>query len=162
MKSRDTEPLSTVQAYQYALRLLTARDYTSHKLRQKLLARQVTAPEAETVLMRLTTEGWLDDHRFAERFAESALLSGRFFGPRLKMEMRRRGVPYDLADKTVGRMQGEYDEVTEIRSVLEHHYPDFSFTVATDREKRRVFSYLQRRGFSGSNIREALREQGRD
>ena len=162
MKSRDTEHLSTVQAYQYALRLLTARDFTSHKLRQKLLARQISEPDAEAVLLRLTTEGWLDDHRFAERFAESALLSGRFFGPRLKMEMRRRGVPYDLADNIAGRMQGEFDEVTEIRSLLERHYPDFSFAVANEREKRRVFSYLQRRGFSSSNIREALRAQGQD
>lgn len=159
MKLRDTEPPTVEQAYQYALRLLGARDYTSLKLRQKLFARSIIESDVEVVIKRLNTEGWLNDNRFAERFTESVLLSGRFFGQRLQMELRRRGVSKELAAETAGRMQQEYDEIKEMRSVLERHYPGFSFDTATNREKRRVIAYLQRRGFSSSAIGEALHKR---
>jgi len=156
LKSRNTEQAPLDRAYQYALRLLTGRDYTALKLGRKLRAREFSEEDAEAVVMRLTAEGWLDDRRFAERFAESALSTGRFFGPRLRLEMRRRGVSAELVAEVMGRMQGEHDEGDELRSVLERRFPGFVFADASDREKRRVIAFLQRRGFSGSSIRDAL------
>ena len=143
MKSKNTEELSLERAYQYALRLLTGRDYTSLKLGQKLRTREFDEADVEAVVIRLTTEGWLDDRRFAERFAESALGNGRFFGPRLRLEMRRRGVPGELVAEVVGRMQGEHDEGEEMRSMLERRYPGFVFADASDREKRRVIAFIR-------------------
>lgn len=158
MKSRNTEQPSPERAYLYAVRLLTGRDYTTLKLGQKLRAREYSETDIETALARLTAEGWLNDLRFAERFAESALANGRFFGPRLRLEMRSRGVPYELITEVVGRMQGEDDEKNGVRSLLERRYPGFSFPDATDRERRRVIAFLQRRGFSAGSIRDAMRE----
>jgi regulatory protein len=135
-----------VRAYQYALKLLAARDYTSAMLKTKLCAREFNEADADTVVTRLSTEGWLDDRRFAERFAESALAAGRFFGPRLRMELRRRGVPAELVEDVLGRLQGEHDDQEGARSLLERRFPNFSFTTANDREKRRVITFLQRRG----------------
>ncbi len=157
MKSRDTEQPGVEQGYQYALRLLAARDYTTLKLGHKLLARGLKEADIEAVLARLTEKGLLNDQRFAERFAESTVLSGRFFGTRLKLEMRRRGIPCGLADEIAGRMNGACDEVEEMNALLERRYPGFSFAEATDRDKRRVISYLQRRGFSSSVINKVLR-----
>ncbi len=162
LKSRNTEPLSPERAYQYALRLLTGRDYTALKLGQKLRAREFCEADVEAVVVRLTAEGWLDDRRFAERFAEMALSAGRFFGPRLRLEMRRRGVPAELVAEIVGRIQGEHDEGEELWSTLERRFPGFVFAEASDREKRRVIAFLQRRGFSGGGIRDALRDRSRE
>jgi regulatory protein len=157
LRSRNTEQAPLEQAYHCALRLLTGRDYTALKLGQKLRAREFSEEDVEAVVMRLTAEGWLDDRRFAERFAESAVGNGRFFGPRLRLEMRRRGVPAELVAEVVGRMQVEHDEGEEMRSVLERRYPGFAFADAPDREKRRVIAFLQRRGFSVGSIRDAMR-----
>ena len=159
MKSRNTEQAPLERAYQYALRLLTGRDYTALKLGQKLRAREFSEEDVEAVVMRLTTEGWLDDRRFAERFAESALSRGRFFGPRLRLEMRRRGVSAELVAEVVGLMQDEHNEGEELRSVLERRFPGFVFADASDREKRRVIAFLQRRGFSGGSIRDVLNKR---
>jgi len=158
LKSRSTEPPSPEQAYRYALRLLTGRDYTSLKLKQKLLAREFGETDTEAVLARLTAEGWVNDRRFAERFAEAAVGSGRFFGPRLRLEMRRRGIPPDLIAEVVGQMRGEHDEGEQLRSLLERRYPGFAFADATDRERRRVIGFLQRRGFSVAAIRGVMCE----
>ena len=158
MRSRSSEPSSAEGAYRYAVRLLAARDYTLLKLKRKLLDREFSETDSESAVMRLLAEGWLNDRRFAERFAEAAQASGRFFGPRLRLEMRRRGIPAELINEVVGRIGGEHDEEEGLRSLLERRFPGFSFAAATDRERRRVIGFLQRRGFSSGAIRGVMRE----
>ena len=113
--------------------------------------------DIEAVITRLQREGWLDDVRYAERFAESALSSGRYYGARLRMEMRRRGFTADVIDATLVPLLAESDEISEARSAAERRYPGFSYSAASDRDKRRLVSFLQRRGFGFSAIMRALR-----
>ena len=159
LKSRNTEPLSSDQVYQYALRLLTGRDYTVARIRQKLASREVVESDQDTVILRLQREGWLDDRRYAERFAESALSSGRYYGVRLRLEMRRRGFAPDIVNDTLAPLLAESDEISEVRSAAERRYPGFSYSAANDRDKRRVVGFLQRRGFRLSSIMRALRAE---
>jgi regulatory protein len=154
---KSSETLTPERAYQYALRLLAGRDYASSKLRGKLAARDISEKDVEATILRLQGEGWLDDRRYAERFAESALSTGRFYGPRLRMEMRRRGVPADLVDEILKRVLEEHDEVDELRLIIDRRYPGFVFSDAGDKEKRRVITWLQRRGFGISLVVQALR-----
>jgi len=154
---RSSEPSSPERAYLYALRLLTARDYTAARLREKLHGRGFDDSDVEAALGRMVTEGWVDDHRFAERFAESALASGRYYGRRLQQEMRRRGVQPELVAEVLGRVLMEYDETEEVRAIVDRRFNGFSFSSASDREKRRTIGFLQRRGFSLSAILQALR-----
>lgn len=157
MRSRNSEPSSPERAYQHALRLLTARDYTVVRLREKLQGRGFAEADVEAALGRMESESWVDDRRFAERFAEAALASGRYYGPRLRMEMRRRGVPPEMAAEVLGRVLVERDETEEVCAIVERRFSGFSFFTASDREKRRTVAFLQRRGFSMSAIMRALR-----
>lgn len=159
MKSRNTEPLTPDQAYLYVLRLLTGRDYTVAGICRKLAARNVAEQDVESVIHRLQHEGWLDDSRYAERFAASALASGRYYGARLRMEMRRKGFPAEVVDDTLAPLLEERDELSEVRSAVERRYPGFSYVAASDRDKRRVVGFLQRRGFGFSAIMQALRAE---
>jgi regulatory protein len=157
--SRNIELLSAEKAYQYALRLLTGRDYTVAKIRHKLVVREVGEQDLEAVVSRLQREGWLSDMRYAERFAESALSSGRYYGVRLRMEMRRRGFSAEVVRDTLAPLLAESDEISEARSAAERRYPGFSYSAASDRDKRRVIGFLQRRGFGFSAIMRALRTE---
>lgn len=159
MKSKNTEPLSADRAYQYALRLLTGRDYSVAGIRQKLAAREVAEPDREAVLLRLQREGWLDDRRYAGRFAESALSTGRYFGARLRGEMRRRGFSPDVVSEAVEPLLAGIDEISEVKSAAERRYPGFFYSTATDRDRRKVIGFLQRRGFGFSAIMRALRAE---
>ncbi len=157
LKSRSSEPSSPERAYLYALRILTARDYTVSRLQEKLRGRDFDLADIETALGRLVSEGWVDDRRFAERFAESALASGRYYGARLRQEMRRRGLPSELVSEVLGQLLADHDEVEEVCAIVEHRFSGFSFSAASDKEKRRAVGFLQRRGFSLSAIMRALR-----
>ncbi len=157
--SKNIEPLTADKVYQYALRLLTGRDYTVARIRQKLAAREVARQDLEEAVSRLQREGWLNDARYAERFAEAALSSGRYYGARLRMEMRRKGFSADVVSETVAPLLAESDEISEVRSAAERRYPGFSYSAANDRDKRRVVGFLQRRGFGFSAIMRALRAE---
>ena len=157
MTSKNSEPSSPERAYLAALRLLNARDYTTARLSEKLAGRGFDREHVEDTVDRLAREGWVNDRRFAERFAGSALDSGRYFGVRLRQEMRRRGIPADLVAGVLGELLADRDETGEVRQILERRFSGFSFSAASDREKRRVVGYLQRRGFSLSAILSALK-----
>lgn len=154
---RNSEPSTPERAYLYALRLLTARDYTVARLREKLRGREFDEVDIEAALGRMISEGWVDDRRFAERFAESALESGRYYGPRLRQEMRRRGLLPELVSEVLGHVVLDRDETAEVRAIVERRFNGFSFCSASDRDKRRTIGFLQRRGFSLSAILRALR-----
>jgi len=154
---KGIEPLRSDKAYPYALRLLTGQDYTVAGIRKKLALRQVADEDIDDTILRLQREGWLDDHRFAARFAESALGSGRYYGVRLRLEMRRRGFTADVVGEVLAPLDMESDELSEVRSAAERRSPGFSFSEASDRDKRRMVGFLQRRGFGFSAIMRALR-----
>jgi len=157
LTSRNTEQQDTGSGYRYALRLLAGRDYTRSAILTKMAARDVAPSDAEQVVERLQQEGWLDDRRYAERFAAAAVSSGRFFGARLRQEMSRRGFEPAVVGEVLKEVFAEHDEPTAVRLILQNRYPQFSFSRADDREKRRVVGYLQRRGFGFSAIMQALR-----
>jgi regulatory protein len=154
---KSFESSSPERAYLHALRLLNARDYSVVRLREKLCGKGFNDTDIDAAIGRMVAEGWVDDRRFAQRFAESALASGRYYGPRLWQEMRRRGLQAELVSEVLGRLLTEHDETEEVRAIIDRQFSNFSFPTASDREKRRVVGFLQRRGFSLSAIICALR-----
>lgn len=158
MKLKSTEPDSWQEAWKYALRLLNARDYTSQRLLGKLTDKGYDPAAAEQAIARLQQEGWLNDSRFALRFAEAAVAAGRYFGARLRLEMKRRGFPPDIIATTLEQVTEQHAAMDEIRSLLERRYGRFSYHSAADREKRRVLGYLQRKGFALSDILTCLKQ----
>lgn len=160
MKLRSTDSSSSRQAYLYALRLLNARDYSEARLREKLRGKGFDETDIDAALGQMVSEGWVNDLRFAERFAESALACGRYYGPRLRQEMRRRGLSPELVSEVLGRVLGEHDQAEEVRTIIDRRFSGFSYSTASDREKRRAAGFLQRRGFSLSVIMAGLRAAG--
>ena len=128
-------------------------------MRKKLALRQIAEQDIEPAILRLQREGWLDDHRFAARFAESALASGRYYGVRLRLEMRRRGFTSDVVEEVLAPLLAENDEHSEVRSAAERRSPGFSYSEASERDRRRMVGFLQRRGFGFSVIMRALRTE---
>jgi regulatory protein len=160
--SKNSDQSSSERAYLCALRLLTSRDYTELRLREKLGKREFCTPHIDAALVRLVSEGWVDDRRFAERFAESALASARYYGPRLRQEMRRRGVSKEIVSEVLCRVCEDHDEADDIRQIMSRRFSAFSFSTASDKEKRRTVGFLQRRGFGLSAIMQVLRTSGNE
>ncbi len=130
-------------------------------MREKLCGKGFDPSNADEALDRMVAEGWVNDRRYAERFAETSLGGGRFYGARLRQEMRRRGISPELTADVLCAVMQEHDEHRDIQAVCERRFSAFSFDGASEKDKRRVIGYLQRRGFGFSAIMKALKNPER-
>jgi regulatory protein len=140
-----------------ALRTLARRDHSTAELARKLRDGGIAPPLVEDVINRLQESGYLDDRRFARQWADSAVRSGRGYGPRLRLELQRRGVADEIIAEVLGEVNAEYGEAEMLAALLARKFAGFTPATAPDREKRRVLNYLQRRGFSPAAIMDYFR-----
>ena len=84
------------EIYAYALKLLRARDYSTHRLRLKLEQRFENVPQ--DVIERLRSERFLNDRRFAENFVRSRTRKGRL---QLEIDLRHHGVAPDIVREVI-------------------------------------------------------------
>jgi regulatory protein len=145
------------KAYAAALRMLTRRDHSRAELAGKLAAKGFPEAVVTELLERLIALGYLDDRRFARQWGGAAARSGRGIGPRIALELRRRGIADDTVREVLAEISAEYAEGDLLREQMHRRYAAFDPLTATDREKARIFSYFRRRGFSGGAIAAALR-----
>jgi regulatory protein len=149
---RNTESDPKRDALSVALAILSRRDMSSAELVRRLAVKGFAGDLAEETACHLRKAGYLDDRRFARRWAESAILNGRGFGPRLRFELSRQLVPADIASEVLSALAEEFDELETLSAILERKFSGFDAASASDREKRRVMQYFQRRGFSTAAI----------
>ena len=154
---RSTEVDARKQALAVAMGMLARRDMSSTELLRRLAGKGFSDELSEETVYRLRESGYLDDRRFARLWAESAIRNGRGFGPRLRLELARQRVPEEIATEVLDSLSAEYDEMETLASLLARKFSGFTPSSASDREKRRVLQYLQRRGFSTAAIFQAFR-----
>lgn len=145
------------RALDCAIRALARRDHSEEELRRKLREKEYAAEIIGEVVAKLTRLGYLDDRRFARSWAESAIRNGRGYGPRLRLELNRRGVSAEIQQEVLEELGETYDESETLAALLARKFPGFAPGSATEKEKRRIVSYLQRRGFSLGRIFNQLR-----
>ena len=145
------------RAFSVALRMLARRDATVAEIERRLNDKGIASPLIDETVVHLQEKGFLDDRRFARQWAESAIRSGRGFGPRIRLELERRGVPPDIVAEELAGLAGEYEELELISALLAKKFQGFAAANATDREKHRVMQYFKRRGFSTAAIIQAFR-----
>lgn len=145
---KDSEKPGAADIYLRALNLLTRRDHTTAELKRKLAIRGFAADSTAGLLAQLTEEGYLDDKRFAERWTESAMRNGRGYGLRILQELQKRGISREIATEAVAAATAEYPELDSLAAIVSKRFSAFDPAAAPTKEKQRVYSYLQRRGFS--------------
>lgn len=135
-----------------SLRILALRDHSEWELRRKLREKGYPQQEIGESVERLKELGYLDDARFARLFASSALRNGRGYGARLKAELAKRGVAAEIVAATLAELAEQFSESELLKEMIERRFSRFDPETATEKEKRRVVGYLQRKGFPLSAI----------
>lgn len=109
--STDTWEMGpAAQAQGICLRLLTARPRSRAELAEALRRRGVPEEVGEPVLDRLRDVGLIDDAAFAELAVHSAHRHRGLGRRALRTELRRRGVPSEIADHAVAAVRSEDEE----------------------------------------------------
>ena len=154
----DRSRSSASDAFAAALRLLTRRDRSETELRDKLRQFGFSVSAIDGAMEKCREYGYLDDRRYATERARSLMRSGRGVGPKILLDLRRRGIDEGVARQSLETAENEFFRGQILRDLLERRFPSFDYVTADDRERRRVVGFFQRRGFSMEQIFAILRE----
>ncbi len=130
---------------------LDRADHTEKGLYDKLLRGGFTKESAAKVVARFIEVGLIDDRRFAENYAERLAVSN-YSKREILQKLTLKGVPYAVAKEVLETENN--DELDKIKNLLEKKYQT---KLQKDGGAQKVFAALSRKGFSYSQIREALK-----
>ncbi len=143
-----------------ALRILGRRDHSEAELRQKLERYDFPTAAIDEAIERCYSYNYLNDERYAQAKSREMLRNGRGVGPRILLELRRRGINENLAHEALQSASEEIPPEDVFLQQLERRFAGFSYTEASDKERRRVVGYFQRRGFDLGTIFSLLKKTG--
>jgi regulatory protein len=135
------------EIYEHAIKLLARRDYSVAELRKKLETRFGAAPQE--VLDQLLQKRYLDDRRYAERYAARKKLRGP---ARLRAELETRGVHSSTVEEILSNAT-----IPSPEDALKARMTDWNLSAPLrPRDAARLFRALVRLGYDEDAIREVL------
>lgn len=144
-----TAGLRSRQMRERALELLSRKPQSRRELTRKLNEWGAGPEEADAVCDRMEELGYLDEAAYAARIVE--VYSARGFGEKkLRDELYRRGVPREEWDEALARVE---DSTQAIDDFLQKKLTGWT---GDRKQLQKVTAALARRGFSWSDIRDAL------
>lgn len=144
-----------------ALKLLGVRQRSGAELRQRLQEKGFPPADVEQVVQDLIAQGLLDDVRFADALVEEAIRKkpvGRRF---LRVKLRQRGVPDEIAEGALERLLPPERELQLALSAARKKRSELrrrGFPAEGSEADARVIRALTAWGFSFETIRAALGE----
>ena len=144
------------RAVELAYRSISRRDRTVAEVRAFLERKHVEPEPLGHALGELAEGGWLDDARFAQRFAEDKRTIERWGGERIERELRRRGVPEEAIEAAAGEQDRDQELTAAVEILTQKAGP-----LDGDRERDRAWRLLVRKGYEPELAYEAVRECGR-
>ncbi len=154
-KSKDSNSFSA------ALRLLTRRDRSETELRQKLKQFGFSLSAIETAIEKCREYNYLDDNRYAVERARILMRNGRGVGSKVLFDLRRRGIDETIASRALEAAESEFPTDQILQEQVSRRFATFSYSNASDRERRRVIGFFQRRGFPLEQIFSILKDNSK-
>jgi regulatory protein len=147
-----------LETYDRALNMLAARGRASADLRRVLVRKGEPADQVNAAIARLEDAGFLDDAMFARQFTRSKAVGGGLSRRRVQQELSKRGVARDVSSTAINEVFVEegVDEAVSIERVARKKVRSLGGVDAATR-KRRLYSFLARRGYDSADISRVLR-----
>lgn len=145
------------RAIDLAYKALNRRERTVVELRTYLEGKRVEPEAIEYVIAEVSSAGFLDDVRFAARFADDKRTLERWGSERIRLDLTRRGVSADIVEATVGA-QERSGELEAALSLLAERMPE---APTDDRGRDRAWRMLVRKGYEPELAYDAVRAHSR-
>ena len=139
------EPGSRAAAYRAAIRLLEHQDRTVADLRKRLTARGFDADVVVDTLDRLQRDGFVNDARYAERYASSMRELRGYGARRIQLELSRRGVDQELVASASSVARA--DEQATADALALKRAQRLPSDMPREQALRRLAGHLSRKGF---------------
>lgn len=151
---RLVDEVVSKRATKRAMHLLERMDRTEHQLREKL--RNGGYPEecVDAAIAYVKQYHYIDDLRYACTYVR--LYQDRLSRLQIKMKLAQKGIDRGLIEQA---LEEEYEtqEIEQIYRLLEKR--NYVAGQTDEKEYRRTYQYLMRRGFKSTEITKAMRER---
>lgn len=150
------EAAGSRRAFNSALNSLDYRDHSEKEIRAKLM-RKHGAEYVDEAVEKLIELDLINDRRYAENYSRELFEHKKFGKIRIKSELIAKGIASDIASETVNSLfeDEEPDNIQRIVDIIEKKYYN---RINDEVGRKKVFSALQRMGYTFSDIREAMSE----
>ena len=138
-----------------AMHLLERMDRTEAELYAKLKRDLYPEDIIEIAMRYVKSFGYIGDKGYARRFVESR--QGSKSKLEIKMSLLQKGISKEIVSEVLEAYYDGQDESMAIQRLLDKKR--FSTETATEEEKRKIYGYLMRKGFSYEEIRRVIKEQ---
>ncbi|GJY68661.1 regulatory protein RecX [Tanacetum coccineum] len=149
------------EAEKIATGLLATRAYTALELKKKLLGKKFSLEVANAVISDFQNRGFINDYLYAESFSRSRWSSSSWGPRRIKQALSKKGVNDSDAQKAIKLVfeDGESgdDQISRIglsKASMDHLVTQASKqwlrskNLPSEKQKSRIITWLQYRGFS--------------
>jgi regulatory protein len=151
---RATDPQAQLQeALDLSFSYLGHRDRTVAEVRRHLERKRVEPAAIDGALAELGRLGYLDDARYARRFAEDRRRLDVWGAERIERRLVALGVPPELAAAAIGADDDHY----ELSAAVELLGRRIGRPPETDRDRERALGLLARRGYDLELAYDAVR-----
>lgn len=149
--------LQVSHAVDLAFRCLNRRDRTVLEVRRYLEGKRVEPAAIDEAINHLLQQGYLDDARYAQRFAEDKRRLDHWGADRIARRLAANGVAREHVDRALSAASRE-DELHGALTLLRRRFPHPPETL---RDRRRALDALLRRGHDPEVAHDALRAHAR-
>lgn len=142
------------RAFTIGLRFASYQPRTTSEVKRRLRQENIPVSVQEQVVKKLAKTGWLDDAKYARRYAQAKQRKGWSLR-HISAALREKGVEYAFIQDALQSMP-EASEQEVLRQILRKKYAHRD--LSDEKEFERTVQALCRRGFSIRDVLSALRE----
>jgi len=154
---RRPRKLAAQELFEYAVKCLAARIYSTGDLTAKLRLRAANPPDVSAAIERLKEVGYLNDRHFAETFAAARVANDGFGKIRVLTDLRRHRIPGELAEEAAIQALDGKSEAELIEAWIERRMGNQKLD--DERKLAGAFRRLRRAGFTTAPILHALKKK---
>lgn len=163
-KLRVRAKLDADGLWEYALRVLGGRSYSTGDLKSKLRAKAELIADVDATIARLKEYGYLNDRQYAEAYAGARLENQGLGKNRVLRDLRGRRVAPAVAEGAISKTYADVDEVALIETYAARRVLRFGSGAKLKDPKELATAYrkLIRAGFSTGNVLRVLKRLAQD
>lgn len=142
------------KAATYAYRLLSIRPRSERELKERLFQKRYKKDITNKVIESLKEKEVVNDLKFAKSWIDSRTRRNPKGKALLKLELRAKGVKASVIEEV---LKEKKDDISTVRELANKKMNTLK-KEPKEKAKRKLFSYLARRGFDFDIINDVLRE----
>jgi regulatory protein len=150
----EATPRTSKRAHNVSLHALSGKSHSQAEMREKLRTRELPQDAIETEIAELERVGLLDDEALASDLVERYGVRERLARRAVEQKLRARKLPHGVIEHALAQLDSEGESGLAEEAARERLRKMGSLSPAV--AQRRLYAYLQRKGFSSGDISQAI------